>query len=143
MILEIEGRVKNKEVVYVYIDRLIHKLDLGRRHASEINIKFLTKLEGDVEGLCAGGPRWADIEIARTCNGEKQTFFEMMLTLAHEMIHVKQFMKGEMSDEPKATWHGRNHEKTPYTKQPWEIEAHKQEHELFAKTFPFELHFSN
>ena len=143
MILEIEGRVKNKTVVYEYVDRLIHKLGLGRRYASELNIKFTSKLEGECEGLCAGGSRWADVEIARTCNGEKQTFFEMMLTLAHEMIHVKQYMKGEMSDDPKALWHGRNHDNTPYTKQPWEVEAHKDEYELFAKTFPFELPFSN
>ena len=139
MFLEIEGRIKNKAVVYEYVDRLINKLDLGRRYASELNIKFVTELDDGYVGLCGGGPRWAEVEITRTCNGQKQSFFEMMLTLAHEMIHVKQYMKGEISDDPKALWHGRNHEKTPYTKQPWEIEAHKNEHELFAKCFPWEM----
>ena len=139
MFLEIEGRVKNKEVVYEYVDRLLFALDLGRRYASELNIKFVTKLEdGDIEGLCAGGSRWSDIEIARTCYGEKQTFFQQMICLAHEMIHVKQYMKGEMGDDPVATWKGHDHENTPYTKQPWEVEAHKDEHSLFAKCFPWE-----
>ena len=139
MFLEIEGRVKNKAAVHEYVDRLIHKLELGRRYASELSIKFVTECDDGVEGLCSGGPRWADIEIARSCSGHKQKFFEMMITLAHEMIHVKQYMKGEMSDDPNAIWHGRNHNQTPYTKQPWEVEAHKNEHELFAKCFPWEM----
>ena len=82
---------------------------------------------------------YGEIEIARTSEGEKLQFFEQMITLAHEMIHIKQYMKGEMTDEPQAVWHGRNHEKTPYGKQPWELEAHKMEHELFAKCFPWYL----
>jgi len=139
MIFILEGRIKNKEVVDIYIQNLLKSLNLHRRHASELTIKFVTKLPGDVLGLACGGPRYGEIEIARTSEGEKLQFFEQMITLAHEMIHIKQYMKGEMTDEPQAVWHGRNHEKTPYGKQPWELEAHKMEHELFAKCFPWYL----
>ena len=132
MFFILEGRVKNKEVVDIYIQNLLKHLKLDRRRSSELSIKFATKLPGGVHGLACGGPRWGEIEIARTSRGEKLQFFEQMLSLAHEMIHIKQYMKGELST---------NHvpEKIPYKKQPWELEAHKMEHELFAKCFPWYL----
>ena len=137
MFFTLEGRVKNKEAVDIYVSNMLKELNLHRREASELSIKFVTKCDGDVLGLACGGCRWGEIEIARSSRGEKLQFLEQMLTLAHEMIHIKQYMKGEMTDEPKAIWHGRNHDKTPYTKQPWEVEAHKLEYELFAKSFPW------
>ena len=128
----LEGRVKNKEVVDIYIQNLLKYLKLDRRRSSELTIKFTTKLPAGVHGLASGGPRWGEIEIAKTSQGEKLQFFEQMLSLAHEMIHIKQYMKGELSTKHIP-------EKIPYKKQPWEIEAHKMEHELFAKCFPWYL----
>ena len=139
----LEGKIKNKPLVEVYVDNLCKALDLHRRNASELDIKFVTRLDGDCLGLACGGPRWGEIEIAKTSEGVKISFMNQMLALAHEMIHIKQYMKGEMTDEPKAVWKGQNHEDTPYTKQPWEIEANDLEYELFAKNFPFDLPFSN
>ena len=139
----LEGKFKNRPAVEIYVDNLCKSLKLDRRRASELNIKFMTRLPQNVLGLASGGPRWGEVEIAKTSEGKKVTFMNQMLALAHEMIHIKQYMKGEMLDDSKAVWKGKNHDKTPYTKQPWEIEAHKQEHKLFAKNFPFELPFSN
>ena len=130
MIFILEGRVKNKEAVDVYVQNLLKHLKLHRRRSSELSIKFSTKLPQDVHGLASGGHRWGEIEIARTCQGEKLQFLEQMLSLAHEMIHIKQYMKGELSTKHIP-------EKIPYKLQPWELEAHKMEHELFAKCFPW------
>ena len=137
----LEGKFKNRSVVEIYIDNLCKALKLDRRQKSELNIKFMTRLPAECLGLASGGPRWGEIEIAKNSQGKKVSFMNQMIALAHEMIHIKQYMKGEMTDEPKAVWKGQDHEKTPYRKQPWEKEAHALEHDLFAKNFPFELPF--
>jgi len=138
----LEGKFKNEPVVEIYIDNLCKALKLDRRKKSELNIRFMTRLPGECLGLASGGRRWGEIEIAKSSNGDKVSFMNQMIALAHEMIHIKQYMKGEMTDEPKAVWKGQNHEKTPYKDQPWEIEAHKEEYDLFARNFPFELPFN-
>ena len=50
--------------------------------------------------------------------------FSLLNTMAHEMIHAKQFYKGELSvDGNKRFWFGVDHTDTPYEDKPWEIEA--------------------
>ena len=132
MIFILEGRIKNKEAVDVYIQNLLKALNIHRRYASELTIKFVTKLPGGVLGLACGGPRWGEIEIARTSLGEKIPYFEQMITIAHEMVHIKQYMKGELSSTVISN-------KIPYKNQYWELEAQKKEHELFARAFPWDM----
>ena len=62
----------------------------------------------------------------------------LLETIAHEMVHVKQFAKGEMVDVVRANkirWHGVDFddEDTSYYDQPWEIEAHGREMGLFVR----------
>ncbi len=56
----------------------------------------------------------------------------MLLTLAHEFVHLKQFAKGELN-ESTDTWKGQpiNADVTPYNDLPWEVEAVSLEHDLF------------
>ena len=64
------------------------------------------------------------------------TRFQQFMTLAHELIHTKQFAKGEMYDyalRPELTrWKRRkiNVEKTDYQNLPWEKEAYKLQRSL-------------
>lgn len=47
-------------------------------------------------------------------------------TIMHEMVHVKQFVKGQLAHDGKGnlTWKGKKQPlDLPYWKQPWEIEA--------------------
>ena len=61
-------------------------------------------------------------------------------TLAHEMVHIKQYAKGELRDlltiEDQVTWQGARHkannEGRDYLNQPWEQEAFKREVDLYA-----------
>ena len=135
MVFTLEGRIKNRKVVDIYVQNLLKLLNLHRRQASELSIKFCTKLPGDVLGLACGGPRWGEVEIARTSLDTKLQFFEQMITLSHEMIHIKQYMKGELSSSPTET----KSNQIPYKTQPWEQEAHNLEHEYFAKAFPWDM----
>ncbi len=64
---------------------------------------------------------------------------ETLLALAHEMVHVKQYAKGEMRDIFRPTrmvnWQGERyaHEEMDYWEQPWEIEAYGREKGLYVK----------
>jgi hypothetical protein len=63
----------------------------------------------------------------------------MMATLAHEMIHVKQYAKGELKDMLSAffvsRFHGKlyNSDVIEYMKLPWEVEAFNNEAQLYLE----------
>lgn len=64
---------------------------------------------------------------------------ETLLALAHEMVHLKQYAKGELKDIFRPVrmvkWHGDKYlnEKMDYWEQPWEIEAYGREKGLYFK----------
>lgn len=64
---------------------------------------------------------------------------ELLLALAHEMVHVKQYAKGEMKDMKRPAhivkWHGQmiNPEDIDYWELPYEIEAYGREKGLYFK----------
>lgn len=115
MIYTIEGRYKNKAAVDQYVENLCRELKLFKN--LQIDIVFKTKLEGDCMGFCIEGDP-IEIDIAKSSEGRTVSFFEQMNTLAHEMVHAKQFMRGEY---------------------PSEREAKEREFHLFGKCFPWQL----
>jgi hypothetical protein len=63
---------------------------------------------------------------------------QTLLALAHEMVHVKQYAKGELKDYlkvNKSKWKNEIHDLTEidYWDCPWEIEAHGREKGLYVK----------
>jgi 2-hydroxy-3-keto-5-methylthiopentenyl-1-phosphate phosphatase len=59
--------------------------------------------------------------------------------LAHEMVHVKQFARGQLSYDIKPTkthtlWFGKRHPVDPY-ESPWELEAYSKEKVLANRVF--------
>lgn len=57
-------------------------------------------------------------------------------TLAHEMVHVKQFHRGELSERgPVFKWKGSvvDPKKVEYDDFPWEIEAEEMQQTLYSK----------
>jgi hypothetical protein len=63
---------------------------------------------------------------------------EMLLAIAHEMVHVKQYAKGELKDYLKVNkckWKGEviDSDLVDYWDHPWEIEAHGREKGLYVK----------
>lgn len=67
----------------------------------------------------------------------KEPLREMLETVAHEMVHVKQFAKGELyqsSRNSKHRWQGQWVNKDPdYWDCPWEIEAFGRQPGLFLR----------
>lgn len=102
---------------------------MPRMKTLDVNIK-LKKLK-DAYGYCleTTDKRTFEIEVDRTL--KLRTLLE---TVAHEMVHVKQYARRELHPVHN-TWCGKmiNPKKTSYWDLPWEIEAHGRECGLFVR----------
>lgn len=61
---------------------------------------------------------------------------DALVTIAHEMVHVKQYLRAQLQDAGESTiWFSRLYDKSDfkdwYWDAPWEIEAHAREKELY------------
>lgn len=60
--------------------------------------------------------------------------YDILSTVLHEMVHIKQFRVGELGYSPILTWHdGTRESDVKYDDQPWEKEAFKLEKKLVKK----------
>lgn len=108
----------------------------------EIDIVLINNLRNK-EGI-AGDCTWEDrsyrpreFTIRIDSSQSKQ---ELLETIAHEMVHVKQFARGELKDTNSlhiSKWNDKEVDdiKTNYYDLPWEIEAHGREHGIFIRWF--------
>ncbi len=61
---------------------------------------------------------------------------DVFLTLAHELVHVKQIVSGKLksSGEGHKIWNGKFfHKDTPYLEQPWELQAYAKQELVMRK----------
>jgi hypothetical protein len=100
----------------------------------KVKIKFDNKLEvyalSSIEGCNASGkPRQFKIEIHPWIGAR-----EILATLAHEMVHVKQYVYGEINDQL-SCWRGAkvDSDTLDYYEHPWELDAYSREVGLFTK----------
>jgi hypothetical protein len=75
----------------------------------------------------SGKPREFEIELNAGAGGA-----EILQTLAHEMVHVKQFALCE-TNESLTRWKGNRVSESDYWKEPWEVEAYGLEVGLWTK----------
>jgi hypothetical protein len=77
----------------------------------------------DCEGLCEPvSKRYFIIDVA--------TWGDWITTLAHEMVHVRQFAKGELNSTM-SQWKSKKYcDNVEYWDQPWEKEARRLQHKL-------------
>lgn len=115
---------------------------LGKRLANnvfvEVNLTNGLRRKSGAYGFCVAEepgprPRFFSIELDADM-GPKPTFE----ALAHEMVHVKQFCRGELQDRvvasrSKTFWNGKEYDTKAidYWELPWEIEAHGRERGLY------------
>ena len=134
--LAISGQVAQKKKIEQYVVNLCRALNINRMHSKLIFLNFKTDL-GDRYGDCWGDSKvgYVDINIGRKLEGEKIPFSDMMQTLAHEMVHAKQFLRGELDydENGEFTWKNRSGRGYKYKNQPWEKEAEKFEKILFLE----------
>lgn len=126
-----KGQIAEKKRITKFVRSTIHYFMPRLRRDVEIQITFSKSLD-DAMGYCLGDKNTIDIEISKThpITGKKCTMSEMMLTLAHELVHAKQFLRGDLT--PKLmNYKGKKHQLTPYSRQPWEREAYKKEEFIY------------
>ena len=113
---------------------------LGKRMAKNIYLDI--KLTNDLKkkekayGYChivddnLSRPREFMIELDASM---KYSFDQILTWLAHEMVHLKQFVRGELYDyeSGRVQWKSRSFGRVNYDDQPWEKEAYRLEGELY------------
>ncbi len=109
---------------------------MGTRLANKLDIEIRLEDQGRNEGACnpldtERRPKSFEIGIRPTMQR-----YKMLQCLAHEMVHVKQYAKGELSNELiTAKWQGKTFKLTnsmeDYFNWPWEIEAYGRDRSLY------------
>lgn len=122
----IGGTAKQKQYVESIAYYCIQKL-MPRMASLDIVIRI--KSVNDAYGYCLSvTDREFEIEVQRDMPLRK-----LLTTVAHEMVHVKQYARKELIDD--TIWQGKtvNPKRTDYWELPWEIEAHGRETGLFIR----------
>ena len=143
MMLSIEGYRKHNKALYQSVGSaalFYGEVLLGKRMAKNIYLdikltKDLKKKEG-AYGFChivddsLARPREFMIELDASM---RYKFDQILTWLAHEMVHLKQFVRGELCDYEtgRVQWKSRTFGRVHYDDQPWEKEAYRLEDELY------------
>jgi hypothetical protein len=129
MFITVTGGTKTQKKYVQGIAEFCVKNLMPRMRTLDITIK-LCKPSGAL-GYCleTENNRTFELEIDRT-----QSLRKLLETVAHEMVHVKQFARRELHPS-KDEWYGKtyNPKKVSYWDLPWEIEAHGREVGLFIR----------
>lgn len=149
MQIEISGRASKKlknELALAAEFFATQLMDI--RMVRNLKIDLEVKDTFDVNGECTNeegtkNPRWFTITLKKKPKGE-----DIFQVLAHEMVHVKQYAKNELSKQFRLTrgaistaskWHGEfwipKSKEDPYWDCPWEIEAYGREVGLIHKWY--------
>ena len=114
-------RIRVESVVNYCIKKL-----MPRMQTLDIDIK-LTNLKGKAYGYCLSlDKRTFELEIEKKLNLKT-----LLTTVAHEMVHVKQYARAELTE---GTWQGKLiNPKQSYWDRGYEIEAHGREYGLFVR----------
>ena len=132
------GTTSQKHYVKSITEFCVNNL-MPRMHSLELNICIRDFGKDECYGYCLSTnevnparPREFNIDI-----NSKFKLRSILETVAHELVHVKQFARGELyqsSVTMKQRWLGKWYKRNPsYWNQPWEIEAHGREPGLFIQ----------
>jgi hypothetical protein len=120
------GTAKQKEYITSMVE-FVWAILMPRKRNLNVHVK-LTTLK-NAYGYCLA-ETYNDFEIEIH---SKLRLRRLLETVAHEMVHVKQYTRKELMHDH--VWHGKtyNPEKVDYWDLPWEIEAHGREVGLFVR----------
>ncbi len=149
MNMSIKGGSKTQQELVKKVAYWVANKVLGPRLSRVVDIDYRIKRKLDADGWCTWEdegvrPREFTIDIRA-----EQTFPELILTVCHEMVHVRQMARSELK-EVGITRGGKHHYQVwkgkkvrnnmAYAKHPWETEAYKLQEPL-AKMFAEEIGF--
>jgi hypothetical protein len=126
------------DAAYFYAEQLLGKRLMKNLELDIKLTKDLKQKEG-AYGYClitddnVNSPREFHIEIDTSM---KHSIRDILTWLAHEMTHVKQFVKGELFDyqDGSVQWKSKRYRRNlSYSKSPWEREAYRMENKLYKE----------
>lgn len=144
MNISFKGRLKHNKKVIAYTHKILNHF--VPNNDKNINIKIMEVHHIPNRDLL-GGEALGDRSIAGTAQRhgnniiikianyapDQVDFEEKMLTLAHELVHAKQYILGQLLN---GKWKGQptsNYFHLPYRNYPWEEEAYGLEESLYKK----------
>ena len=133
-VIVVGGKKKERELAEEVVAWSIKKL-MPRMKTLDITISFENI---DAYGYCMQ----EDTNRQYTLTIQKgMSFFDMLSTIVHEMIHVKQYARRELRNvNGRTMWKKKDHSNTDYFDAPWEKEAYKLEKPYSLECFA-ELEF--
>lgn len=127
MVEVIGGPAKEREIVEKTVHWCIKKL-MPRVRTLDIEVK-LTKCSAYGYCLMTDDHKTFELEIRKGMN-----LYDLISTVCHEMVHVKQYYRKEMDDRRR--WKSRTiSEAVAYMDEPWEKEAFRMEEKLAIECF--------
>jgi len=124
---------KTKMFLHSIMPSLIKQLGLENcRKPLHINVRK-DLVEDGYDGQTSYLPQWDCLVIVLK---PKYHLEQLGVTLAHEMVHVKQLAKGKLKMVKGVSyWNGKRFSKRiKYLDQPWEVEAFSRQELLFRKS---------
>lgn len=102
------------------------------KHLKRINVDVVQTSNTFADGSCCYIEKYQyNIEL-----GEHLDYDHKLLTLAHETVHIKQYVTRQLKsffvkDNPVDVWEGKRYRNLSYDDQPWEKEAMEVEQDLY------------
>jgi hypothetical protein len=139
----VQGTQSKKLIAY--IERVYAYLGLYKTDAW-VDVSIVKECSGGAGGYCNGDEDIVDVEIARNDYVGKIPMKNLMINIAHEMIHARQIATGRLVNKgfvfrteedgsqtmtTKHIFEGQEYIGVAYRDQPWEIEAYKLEETVY------------
>jgi hypothetical protein len=91
MEIVVEGSARSKKFVEAMLPSMVRQLGLEKSRKALL-IRVANECEGDTEGMTIDLSKWTGAYLVII--KPKRNLVQLGLTLAHEMVHVKQLAKG-------------------------------------------------
>ena len=123
---KVEGSRRNKKFVEAILPSMIRQLKL-ENCSKAVVIRIADECEGN-HGITVDLSEHTGCYMVVVAPTRKLK--DIGVTLAHEMVHVKQLAKGLLKNKQNGVnvWAGKTYgKKTPYLDMPWEVQAFSQQ----------------
>lgn len=130
-----------------YIERVYNFLNLDMYDAF-IDVNIVSSCDGMVAGFCHGDDEEVIVEVAKVDSKGKLSTKDMMIAIAHELVHAQQYASGRLIDKgvtlrtnsvgetvfgSKKVFEGELYENVAYNDQLWEKEAYDLENKIYEE----------
>jgi hypothetical protein len=127
------GKKRERDLIFSLAHFCVKKLMPRKKHL-DIDISIKRNLE-EKDGLSAGVIDTDDTNTFEMEIESSMSLRKKLLSVAHEIVHVKQFTRGELKHADSITakrWLSKTYNESNYWDCPWEIEAYGRELGLFT-----------